>query len=160
ETERRDAPALAPHFAHSDRGIKRLLNKAVGHRTRTGRPFITLSYAQSIDGCIAARSSEPLALSGSQSLELTHRLRAAHDAILVGIGAVLADNPRLTVRLTEGKNPQPIIVDSRLRLPRTANVLRSGSGPVWVATTETADVERQRMLEAAGARVMRLSATP
>jgi GTP cyclohydrolase II len=160
ETERPDAPALAPHFAHSDRGIKRLLNKAAGHRTRTGRPFITLSYAQSIDGCIAARSSEPLALSGSQSLELTHRLRAAHDAILVGIGAVLADNPRLTVRLTEGKNPQPIIVDSRLRLPRTANLLRNGSAPVWVATTEAADVERQRMLEAAGARVVRISATP
>jgi GTP cyclohydrolase II len=141
-----------------DRGIDSLLNRAADHRLRTGRPFITLSYAQSMDGCIATRAREPLALSGSQSLRLTHKLRGAHDAILVGIGAVLADNPRLTVRLIEGKNPQPIIVDSQLRLPLTANLLRSGSVPAWVATTEAADCERQQVLEAAGARVLRLPA--
>jgi len=158
KVERRNAPAIAPRLADPDRGIDSLLNRAAGHRLRTGRPFITLSYAQSMDGCIATRSREPLALSGSQSLRLTHKLRGAHDAILVGIGAVLADNPRLTVRLIEGKNPQPIIVDSQLRLPLTANLLRSGSAPAWVATTEAADGERQQVLEAAGARVMRLPA--
>src|SRR5215813_5740216 len=89
-------------------GIKYLLKRAASHNQRKGRPFVTLSYAQSIDGCIAAGPCEPLALSGAQSLTLTHELRATHDAILVGIGAVLADNPRLTVRLVKGKDPQPV----------------------------------------------------
>src|SRR5262249_24805677 len=89
-----------------DEGIAALVQKAAEHHRYTGRPLVTLSYAQSVDGSIAARPGQPLALSGAQSMTLTHQLRAAHDAILVGIGTVLADNPRLTVRLVEGKNPQ------------------------------------------------------
>lgn len=145
------------HDGHDDH-IKGLLKRAAGHRQRTGRPFVTLSYAQSMDGCIAASSGKPLALSGSQSLTLTHKLRAAHDAILVGIGAVLADNPRLTVRLVEGKDPQPVVVDSKLRLPSNANLLQNRSLPPLIATTEAAGTERQKTLEAAGVRVLRLPA--
>lgn len=141
-----------------DYAINDLLKRAASHRLATDRPFITLSYAQSVDGCIAASSGKPLALSGSQALKLTHKLRAAHDAILVGIGAVLADNPRLTVRLVEGEDPQPVVVDSRLRLPLSANLLQNRLAPPWIATTETADPERQKILEAAGARVLRLPA--
>jgi 3,4-dihydroxy 2-butanone 4-phosphate synthase/GTP cyclohydrolase II len=137
-------------------GIEALLERAAGHRQRVGRPFVTLSYAQSVDGSIAARPGKPLALSGFQSLVLTHKLRAVHDAILVGIGTVLADNPRLTVRLVEGKNPQPMVADSHLRLPLDANLLQNGSLPPWVATSEQADEKRQKVLEAAGARVLRL----
>jgi len=139
-------------------GIKYLLKRAANHNQRKGRPFVTLSYAQSIDGCIAAGPCEPLALSGAQSLTLTHELRATHDAILVGIGAVLADNPRLTVRLVKGKDPQPVVLDSNLRLPLSANLLQNSIKPPWVATTEAADIERQRKLEAAGGRVLRLPA--
>ena len=131
------------------------LSEAAAHRQRTGRPFVTLSYAQSLDGSIAARPGRPLALSGSQSMALTHGLRAAHDAILVGIGTLLADNPRLNVRLVEGKDPQPIVVDSRLRFPPYANLLRNGRVP-WIATSEGADPERQTALEKIGARVLRL----
>ncbi len=131
------------------------LSAAATHRQRAGRPWVTLSYAQSLDGSIAARPGRPLSLSGPQSLALTHSLRALHDAILVGIGTVLADNPRLDVRLVAGKNPQPVILDSRLRFPPYANLLRNGRSP-WIAASEGADSERQRALEAEGAKVFRL----
>jgi GTP cyclohydrolase II len=134
--------------------------RAAMHRQRTGRPFVTLTYAQSLDGCIAADAGQPLSLSGPQALMLTHRLRAAHDAILVGIGTVLADNPLLNVRLVEGKDPQPVIVDSQLRFPLEANLLRQHPLPPWIATSAQADRERQRRLEAAGARVLRLPSLP
>lgn len=121
------------------------------------RPFVTLSYAQSLDGCIAAYRGEQLRLSGAESMMLTHRLRADHDAILVGIGTLLADDPQLTVRLVEGKDPQPIILDSRLRFPISARLLQ-GSSPPWIITLENAEMDRQHALERAGARVIRLPA--
>ncbi len=140
----------------SDEGIAALVQRAAERRRHTGRPFVTLSYAQSMDGSIAAHSGQPLALSGALSMTLTHQLRAAHDAILVGIGTVLADNPHLTVRLVEGKNPQPIVADSRLRFPLSANLLCQHPLSPWIATGEQADAGRQQVLEAAGARVLRL----
>ncbi len=139
-----------------DEGIAALVRKAAEHHRHTGRPFVTLSYAQSMDGSIAARPGQPLALSGAQAMTLTHQLRVVHDAILVGIGTVLADNPRLTVRLVEGKNPQPIVADSRLRFPLSANLLCQHPLPPWIATGEQADAGRQQVLEAAGARVLRV----
>jgi riboflavin biosynthesis pyrimidine reductase len=63
------------------------------------RPAVTLTYAQTLDGCIATAERRTLAISSPSSQVLTHRLRARHDALLVGVGTVLADNPRLTVRL-------------------------------------------------------------
>ncbi len=133
-----------------------ILQAAAAHRQRTGRPLVTLSYAQSLDGSIADRPGRPLALSGEASRAMTHGLRAAHEAILVGIGTVLADNPRLNVRLAAGKDPQPIVVDSRLRFPSYANLLKNGRVP-WIATNQGADAERQQALEAAGAKVLRLA---
>ncbi len=138
--------------------IQSLLTASPEHRRRTGRPLVTLSYAQSLDGSIAERPGWPLSLSGDQSMVLTHRLRACHEAILVGIGTVLADNPRLNVRLVEGSSPQPVIVDSRLRFPGYANLARNGRTP-WIVTNEDADPERQEALEAIGARVIRLPAS-
>jgi len=124
--------------------------------TRPDRPFVTLSYAQSVDGSIAARRGATTPISGPEALRLTHQLRAHHDAILVGIGTVLADDPQLTVRLARGPNPQPVVVDSRLRFPPGSRLL--GDGRVWLATTDAADRGRQAALEAAGARVVRLPA--
>jgi riboflavin-specific deaminase-like protein len=132
--------------------VRAVLDAAPEHRRHTGWPLVTLSYAQSLDGSIADRPGRPLTLSGSQSMILTHGLRSSHAAILVGIGTVLADNPRLTVRLVTGKSPQPVIVDSRLRFPPYANLLRDGSSP-WIITNEGADPERREALEATGARV-------
>lgn len=128
-------------------------------RPSTQRPFVTLSYAQSVDGSIALRRGQPTPLSGPEALHLTHRLRASHDAILVGIGTVLADDPRLTVRLAEGEQPQPVVVDGRLRFPLTARLLDHPKRPL-IVTTPQADPTRQSALEAAGAAVVRVAAAP
>ena len=121
------------------------------------RPFVTLSYAQSVDGSISRHQGEPLALSGPESLRLTHQLRANHAAILVGVGAALADDPRLNVRLVPGDDPQPIVLDSRLRLPTTARLL-SGKRPPWIMTTPAADPRQEAALTAAGAEIICLPA--
>ena len=104
------------------------------HTRRDGLPFVTVSYAQSLDGCLANHDHHALALSGYASMTLTHRIRAVHDAILVGVQTVLNDDPMLTVRLVEGEHPQPIVLDSRLRFPMSARLLTHPRG-VWVATT-------------------------
>jgi 3,4-dihydroxy 2-butanone 4-phosphate synthase/GTP cyclohydrolase II len=119
------------------------------------RPFVTLAYAQSLDGSIAGEGRRPLRLSSEGSLRLTHELRAAHDAILVGIGTVVADNPRLNVRLAAGEDPRPVVVDSRLRIPRGARLLENGRGP-WLAATQAAEGAAQSELESRGAKVLRL----
>jgi GTP cyclohydrolase II len=97
------------------------------------------------------------ALSGSKSQKLTHQLRAAHDAILIGIGTVLSDDPRLTVRLIRGHNPLPVVLDSRLRLPLEAKLLKNNVAPC-IATTFYASQERQSQLEGSGGQVIRLPA--
>src|SRR5690606_23630102 len=84
---------------------------------RAARPKITLCYAQSWDGSITTRPGETLALSSTFATQLTHQIRSLHEGILVGIGTVLADNPRLTVREWSGRSPQPIVLDSQLRMP-------------------------------------------
>lgn len=96
----------------------------------------------------------PYILSGSESQILTHRLRAAHDAILIGINTVISDNPFLTVRLAEGDNPIPIILDSHLRLPLDSNLLKNKVLPV-IATTNSASQKRQEKLEESGAKIIR-----
>ncbi len=130
--------------------------KSASHRLRTGRPYVTLTYAQSLDGAIAARPGHPLALSCRESQTMTHVLRAAHDAILVGIGTVLADDPSLTVRLVSGKNPQPVVLDGRLRFPLFSKLLRQQPISPWIITGTKAEAERQAALESLGARVYRL----
>ncbi|OAI19194.1 GTP cyclohydrolase [Methylomonas koyamae] len=98
------------------------------------RPFVTLSYAQSWDGSITTRAGESLGLSGAESLRLTHQLRSLHDGILVGIGTVLTDDPQLTVREWPGHSPQPIVLDSRLRMPSSARLCRRDDKRCWVLT--------------------------
>lgn len=134
--------------------IDSLLAAAAGHRGKTGLPFVTLSYAQSLDGCISARPGEALALSGRQSLVLTHELRAGHDAILVGIGTVFSDNPRLNVRLVNGANPRPIVVDTRLRIPLDCKLLTENSSGLWVITGENPEPQACKKLEDLGATVL------
>jgi 3,4-dihydroxy 2-butanone 4-phosphate synthase/GTP cyclohydrolase II len=114
--------------------VDRLRERALIYASERGLPFVTVSYAQSLDGSIAASSGHPLALSGRTSLTLTHALRSAHDAILVGIGTILADDPRLTVRMVAGPDPQPVVLDSHLRFPQTARLLDHPRG-AWIATT-------------------------
>ena len=102
--------------------------------TQAKRPFVTLSYAQSWDGSITTRSGESLALSGAEATRLTHQLRSLHDGILVGIGTVLTDDPQLTVREWSGPNPQPIVLDSQLRMPVNARLCQHADKNCWVLT--------------------------
>lgn len=120
------------------------------------RPFVTLSYAQSLDGSIAPEPGKPCALSCRTSLEMTHALRACHQALLVGVETVLADDPRLNVRYAEGDDPRPVILDSRLRFPETARVLDASHKRPWVFASHEAPVARQRQLEALGIRLFRV----
>jgi len=123
------------------------------------RPFVTLSWAQSLDGSIALEPGRGCALSGEESLALTHAVRAAHDAILVGIGTLLADDPRLSVRHWMGRSPAPVVLDSRLRTPPTARVLAAGPDRVVrIVCTSAADEARIGPLEQRGASVLRLPA--
>jgi GTP cyclohydrolase II len=128
---------------------------ANGHHTR---PAVTVHYAQTIDGRIAARTGDAHWVSGESSLQLAHELRASHDAVMVGIGTVLADDPRLTVRLVEGPSPIRVIVDSTLRIPVGANVLADRTVRTIVATTPAASEERARAIRAAGGEILRAHA--
>jgi 3,4-dihydroxy 2-butanone 4-phosphate synthase/GTP cyclohydrolase II len=119
---------------------------------------VTLSYAQSLDGSITAKRGESLALSSPDSRVRTHELRAAHDAILIGIGTLLADDPRLTVRHAKGAHPQPVVLDSALRLPSTAKLLSHPTLRPWVVTTPRADTLDERRIEDAGGVVIRVAA--
>ena len=107
------------------------------------RPFITLAYAQSWDGSITTRQGEALALSSKNSIRLTHQLRSLHDGILVGIETVLADDPQLTVREWQGENPQPIVLDSLLRMPDTARLCQHPDKRCWILTTRSTSREMQ-----------------
>ena len=133
-----------------------LRERAAEHHEQTGRPFVTLSYAQSLDGSIAAAPKTPLSISNDDALTFTHRLRAAHDAILVGIGTVLADDPQLTVRRVTGAHPRPIVLDTQLRFPADAQLLQTEAPSPILATNDAATDERKQHLEAAGAEIMRL----
>jgi 3,4-dihydroxy 2-butanone 4-phosphate synthase/GTP cyclohydrolase II len=124
----------------------------------SNRPSVTLSYAQSLDGSIAATAGQGLLLSGEHSMAMTHQLRASHDGILVGIETVLADNPRLTTRLVEGAHPRPIVLDSQLRTPLEANILKHPQ-PVWIAHAESARKDRISALLEAGAQLIPLPQT-
>lgn len=116
--------------------------KQVQSRARSSdRPFVTLAYAQSVDGSIALARGRRCTLSGPESLGLTHTLRACHDAILVGVGTVLTDDPELSVRLVEGRDPQPVIVDSRLSTPPGARLLGQAGRQPWIGTTVETAIE-------------------
>eukprot|EP00741_Cyanophora_paradoxa_P009634 tig00001545_g9332.t1 len=125
------------------------------------RPHVTLTWAQSLDGSISARAGSQLILSGTDSMRMTHALRAMHDAILVGIGTLLADNPSLNVRHVQGDNPLPVVLDSQLRTPLSCNLLTSPKcrRPLLAAVEPSAGAAgewraRREALEAAGASVV------
>lgn len=86
-------------------------------------PKVTLTFAQSIDGSIAGITGKRLRLSGAESMKYTHELRSMHRGILIGVNTLIADNPSLTVRLCPGKSPQPVILDSNLRIPISCKLL-------------------------------------
>ncbi len=133
----------------------RALNeKYVKHRT-TGTPYVTLKWAQTLDGRIAAADGSTTRISSPPSLKLAHQLRATHDAILVGVQTVIKDNPELTTRLVKGRNPLRVILDSTLRIPLTSQVLQNqDKAKTLVATTPNADKHKLAALKKMGIEVL------
>src|SRR5438105_7402435 len=126
-------------------------------RLRNGRPLVTLKLASSLDGRIATRCGESQWITGPPARERAHALRAAHDAIMVGTGTVLADDPQLTCRLPglAHRSPVRVIVDRHLRIPPTMRVITDvRTVPTWVLTLPSADPARRQALLCAGAAVI------
>lgn len=123
-------------------------------------PFITLKLAMSADGKLATKTRQSQWLTGEAARRYAHRLRHEHDAVMVGVGTVLTDDPQLTVRLVKGKVKQPIriVADSHARTPPTAKILHSAETPCIIAVTEDAPKERVETLRKAGAEVWQLPA--
>lgn len=127
---------------------------------RTGLPYVTLKAGMTIDGAVATASGESQWITGAESRFAVHQLRDTHDAIMVGIGTVLADNPRLTTRLPQGggKNPLRIIVDSTLRTPTPAALLAE-AGQTLILTTAAASTANVERLQAANVEILRVAGT-
>jgi diaminohydroxyphosphoribosylaminopyrimidine deaminase / 5-amino-6-(5-phosphoribosylamino)uracil reductase len=133
---------------------KSLNEKYIKHRT-TGLPFVTMKFAQTLDGRIASSNGLSRWVTSPESLKLAHKLRAENDVILAGINNVLVDNPELTLRLVKGRSPTRIILDSRLRIPLDAKVLTSQkTARTLVATTPAAPKEKLSALKKMGIEVL------
>ena len=118
-------------------------------------PFVTLKFAQTLDGRIAGSTGNSRWISSAASLRFAHTLRSIHDGILVGIGTVLQDDPDLTVRLVRGRNPVRIVVDSRLRIPLKARILKNqDTAKTIIATTCQASFEKRARLEEMGIEIL------
>jgi GTP cyclohydrolase II len=119
---------------------------------RPGRPYVVLKYAQSLDGRIATGGGDSKWISGPQERRVAHALRAACDAVLVGAGTVLADDPLLTVRMVPGASPIRVVLDSGLRVPPDAQVYGPDAVTV-VLTAPGADPDRRDALRRRGVKV-------
>ncbi len=138
----------------------RELNEDFAKWIRTGLPFVTLKTALTLDGQIAARSGSTTWITSESSREAVQRLRHEADALLTGIGTVLADNPRLTDRTGKPRRRKllRVVIDSRLRLPMQSNLVKSADGDVSVFTTHPLDSPKALALERAGVAVVRVPA--
>ncbi len=121
----------------------------------TGRVFVTGKAAISLDGRMATRHHQSQWISGPDSRVYAHELRAAHDVVMVGVGTVLADNPRLTARNDESVMPRfRVVVDSTLRTPVDARLFSEEGSRVVVVTTDAASAAARGSLEAVGAQIL------
>lgn len=137
------------------------LNEAYCHWIRTGQPYVILKAAMTLDGKLATASGESRWITGEAARRHVHQIRSQVDAILVGIGTVLRDNPSLTARRSGGPSrltahqPWRVIVDSRLRLPLKARVLtHTHRAKTIIATTDAAPTTKVEQLRARGADVV------
>lgn len=132
-----------------------------GHirRVTEGRPHVMLKLAVSADGKVGLAGRRPAAITGEVARGRVHMLRATFDAVLTGIGTVLADDPLLTCRLPGmlDRSPVRIVLDSDLRLPATSALARSiATAPLWILAAEDAPAEREALIVGLGAEVMRV----
>ncbi|WP_205825204.1 bifunctional diaminohydroxyphosphoribosylaminopyrimidine deaminase/5-amino-6-(5-phosphoribosylamino)uracil reductase RibD [Bacillus sp. RO1] len=124
------------------------LNQVFFHHIKTGKPFVTLKSAASLDGKTATHTNESKWITGPDARMDVHLYRHQHDAILVGVGTVLADDPSLDTRLPNGgKNPIRVIMDSHLRTPLDSKVVTDGKAPTWIITGSKPDHEKMAFLK-------------
>jgi diaminohydroxyphosphoribosylaminopyrimidine deaminase/5-amino-6-(5-phosphoribosylamino)uracil reductase len=131
------------------------LNEAFTKFITRRLPFVTLKMAATLDGRIAAATGDARWISGPESRELVHRLRNQVDAVSVGSGTVLADDPQLTCRIPGGRNPWRVVLDTRLRIsPRAQIFSQSDPEKTIIVTRSQAPIKKTEALEARGARVL------
>ena len=133
----------------------RRLNAPYLKRLATGRPYVIAKWAMTLDGKTATASGDSRWISGPRSRALVHELRGRMDAILVGIGTALADDPQLTARPPGPRRAARVVLDSAARLPPDSRLARTAREiPVWVAVTERAGAERRAALAALGCDIL------
>jgi diaminohydroxyphosphoribosylaminopyrimidine deaminase/5-amino-6-(5-phosphoribosylamino)uracil reductase len=140
--------------------VARRYNEDFAIWIQTGRPLVTLKTALTLDGQIAQKAGSVTWITSQQSRDAVQRLRHEADALLTGIGTVLADNPRMSDRTGEPRR-RPLlraIVDSRLRTPLRSNLVRSAQKDVVIFTTQSPDSANARALIRAGVEVFRVTA--
>jgi GTP cyclohydrolase II len=130
-----------------------------GVRSRPGRPYTVLKYAQTLDGRIATRSGDSKWISGAEERRVSHAMRAACDAVMVGANTVLADNPQLTVRMVPGASPIRVVLDSTLRAPPDAAIFGPDAATI-VLTSERSDSGRRAALRERGVEVEVVRGSP
>lgn len=128
------------------------LNSAFFTFHEKGRPFVALKYAASLDGKLATCTGDSRWITNNRARAHARRLRGMYQAVLVGVGTVIADNPHLGARTKDVPDPLRIVLDSRLRIPLSARVLRDPH--VVIATTKHAPARKKRRLEQRGVRVL------
>jgi diaminohydroxyphosphoribosylaminopyrimidine deaminase/5-amino-6-(5-phosphoribosylamino)uracil reductase len=135
----------------------RELNAGYLMRIASGRPLVTLKTATTLDGRIATSGGESRWITGEQARAHVSLLRAEHDAVLIGSGTALADDPRLTCRLPglEERSPLRVVLDARLRLPLDAQMVKTARRtPTWLVTREDGDSERYKPYRDMGVQVI------
>jgi diaminohydroxyphosphoribosylaminopyrimidine deaminase / 5-amino-6-(5-phosphoribosylamino)uracil reductase len=145
-------------------GAEEARHDHAGHlrRMRDGRPHVALKLAISADGKVGAAGRKPVAITGEAVRERVHLMRAQSDAVMIGIGTALADDPLLTCRLPgmAASSPVRIVLDSRLRLPLDSRLVRSAREvPVWVVAGTTAPPSAEEALTGQGVTVLRVADT-
>lgn len=129
------------------------LNRVFIKYITTGMPYVTLKIAQSLDGRIATTTGHSQWITSHQARVVAHRIRSENDAIIVGIGTVLADNPQLTVRHIKGRNPVRIVLDSQIRIPLDSHLLSDNHVQKTIIATTSMDTEKISRIKKTGAHI-------
>ncbi len=121
------------------------------------RPFITLKAASTLDGKIASRSLDSKWITSEEARLDVHQLRSENQAILVGVGTVVEDDPELTARIPNGRNPLRIVLDSSLRISLESKIIADGLAETWIFTAQQVDAKKKAVLEQLGVSVFETS---